>query len=30
MQVFESFGLSAYAKPIGKMVAPQEKIIQVI
>ena len=30
VQVFESFGLSAYAKPIGKMVAPQEKIIQVI
>jgi len=30
MQVFESFGLSAYAKPIGKMVAAQEKIIQVI
>ena len=30
ISVFERFGLSAYAKPIGKMVAAQEKIIQVI
>ncbi len=28
--VFESFGLSAYAKPIGKMVAQTEKTIQFI
>ena len=28
--VFESFGLSDYAQPIGKMVAAGEKVIQVL